>query len=87
MNLTETTRATTCLCGREEGLLSFWKGNVPQLLRIFPYSAAQLTANDQYKRLLAGWAARWQRSSSGDARAHRPPGQRDSASPVSEVSA
>ena len=42
---------------RDEGLLSFWKGNVPQLLRIFPYSAAQLTANDQYKRLLAGWAA------------------------------
>ena len=30
---------------------------MPQLLRIFPYSAAQLTANDQYKRLLAGWAA------------------------------
>lgn len=31
---------------------------MPQLLRIFPYSAAQLTANDQYKRYLASWASR-----------------------------
>ena len=55
----------SCPCGREEGLLSFWKGNVPQLLRIFPYSAAQLTANDQYKRLLAGGAGRRHGGSSG----------------------
>ncbi len=52
---------------RDEGLLAFWKGNVPQLLRIFPYSAAQLTANDQYKRLLAGWAAGSRSGSSADA--------------------
>ena len=45
--------------------MSFWKGNVPQLLRIFPYSAAQLTANDQYKRLLAGGASRRHGGSSG----------------------
>ena len=74
------------LC-RDEGLLAFWKGNVPQLLRIFPYSATQLTANDQYKRLLAGWAASWQGRRSGDARAHSPPGQHDSGSPNVEVRA
>lgn len=37
---------------REESLLSFWKGNGTNVIRIFPYSAAQLMANDQYKRLL-----------------------------------
>ncbi|KAI8473205.1 MAG: mitochondrial substrate carrier [Monoraphidium minutum] len=38
---------------REEGFLAFWKGNGVNIIRIFPYSAAQLAANDQYKRLLA----------------------------------
>lgn len=38
---------------REEGVLAFWKGNGTNIIRIFPYSAAQLMANDQYKRLLA----------------------------------
>jgi solute carrier family 25 (mitochondrial phosphate transporter), member 23/24/25/41 len=37
---------------REEGLLAFWKGNGANVIRIFPYSAAQLAANDTYKRLL-----------------------------------
>lgn len=37
----------------EEGFLAFWKGNGTNIIRIFPYSAAQLMANDQYKRLLA----------------------------------
>lgn len=37
----------------EEGILAFWKGNGTNIIRIFPYSAAQLMANDQYKRLLA----------------------------------
>ena len=37
---------------REEGILSFWKGNGTNIIRIFPYSAAQLMANDQYKRIL-----------------------------------
>ena len=40
------------LCS-EEGILAFWKGNGTNIIRIFPYSAAQLMANDQYKRLLA----------------------------------
>lgn len=38
---------------REEGLKSFWKGNGVNVVRIFPYSAAQLASNDTYKRLLA----------------------------------
>jgi solute carrier family 25 phosphate transporter 23/24/25/41 len=37
---------------REEGVLAFWKGNGANVIRIFPYSAAQLAANDTYKRLL-----------------------------------
>ena len=37
----------------EEGLRSFWKGNGVNVIRIFPYSAAQLASNDTYKRLLA----------------------------------
>lgn len=38
---------------REEGIHAFWKGNGTNIIRIFPYSAAQLASNDQYKRLLA----------------------------------
>ncbi|EFN55770.1 hypothetical protein CHLNCDRAFT_23011 [Chlorella variabilis] len=37
----------------EEGMRAFWKGNGLNIIRIFPYSAAQLSSNDQYKRLLA----------------------------------
>jgi solute carrier family 25 phosphate transporter 23/24/25/41 len=39
---------------REEGFIAFWKGNGTNIIRIFPYSAAQLMSNDQYKRVLAG---------------------------------
>ena len=38
---------------REEGVTAFWKGNGTNIVRIFPYSAGQLMANDQYKRLVA----------------------------------
>mmetsp|Transcript_21346 Transcript_21346/g.69102 ORF Transcript_21346/g.69102 Transcript_21346/m.69102 type:complete len:330 (+) Transcript_21346:1499-2488(+) len=38
---------------REEGVLSFWKGNGVNIIRIAPYSAAQLASNDFYKRVLA----------------------------------
>ena len=37
----------------EEGLLAFWKGNFTNVVRIFPYSACQLMANDAYKRAFA----------------------------------
>ena len=36
---------------REEGVLAYWKGNLTNVVRIFPYSAAQLMANDTYKRI------------------------------------
>jgi solute carrier family 25 phosphate transporter 23/24/25/41 len=38
---------------REEGLLAFWKGNGVNVVRVLPYSAAQLASNDAYKRFLA----------------------------------
>lgn len=38
---------------REEGALAFWKGNGVNVIRVFPYAAAQLASNDSYKRLLA----------------------------------
>ncbi len=37
-------------------MLAFWKGNSANVVRIFPYSAAQLMSNDYYKRLLASQA-------------------------------
>lgn len=37
----------------EEGVLAFWKGNGVNIIRIFPYSASQFMANDQFKRILA----------------------------------
>ncbi len=37
----------------EEGLAAFWKGNFTNVVRIFPYSACQLMANDIYKRALS----------------------------------
>ena len=39
---------------REEGILSFWKGNGANMIRVFPYAAAQLSSNDFYKRLFVG---------------------------------
>lgn len=37
----------------EEGILSFWKGNGVNVIRVAPYAAAQLASNDYYKSLLA----------------------------------
>ena len=37
----------------EEGILSFWKGNGVNVIRVAPYAAAQLASNDYYKALLA----------------------------------
>ena len=49
----ERPRHTHCY-RREEGIVAFWKGNGTNLIRVFPYAAAQLSSNDFYKRLLAG---------------------------------
>ena len=37
---------------REEGLASFWKGNVPQVLRVLPYSALNLYGYEKFKEAL-----------------------------------
>ncbi|OVA02685.1 Mitochondrial carrier protein [Macleaya cordata] len=42
------------LIGKEEGLKGYWKGNLPQVIRIIPYSAVQLFAYEAYKKLLRG---------------------------------
>ncbi|KAL9672671.1 hypothetical protein QQ045_028923 [Rhodiola kirilowii] len=42
------------LIGKEEGLKGYWKGNLPQVIRIIPYSAAQLFAYEGYKKLFRG---------------------------------
>lgn len=35
----------------EEGIKGYWKGNLPQVIRIIPYSAVQLLAYEVYKKL------------------------------------
>ncbi|KAL5710287.1 hypothetical protein ACHQM5_020871 [Ranunculus cassubicifolius] len=40
--------------GKEEGLKGYWKGNLPQVIRIIPYSAVQLFAYEAYKKLFRG---------------------------------
>ncbi|XP_024390888.1 probable envelope ADP,ATP carrier protein, chloroplastic isoform X2 [Physcomitrium patens] len=40
--------------GNQEGMAGFWKGNVPQVVRVIPYSAVQLFAYEAYKKLFKG---------------------------------
>ncbi|KAI3988900.1 hypothetical protein MKX01_016471 [Papaver californicum] len=40
--------------GKEEGIKGYWKGNLPQVIRVIPYSAAQLFAYEAYKKLFKG---------------------------------
>lgn len=42
------------LIGKEEGIKGYWKGNLPQVIRIIPYSAVQLFAYETYKNLFRG---------------------------------
>ncbi|KAK9290185.1 hypothetical protein L1049_008351 [Liquidambar formosana] len=37
------------LIGKQEGIKGYWKGNLPQVIRIIPYSAVQLFAYETYK--------------------------------------
>ncbi|CAN0927944.1 Probable envelope ADP,ATP carrier protein, chloroplastic [Linum grandiflorum] len=37
------------LIGKEEGVKGYWKGNLPQVIRIVPYSAVQLFSYEFYK--------------------------------------
>lgn len=36
--------------GKQEGLRGYWKGNLPQVLRVVPYSAAQLYSYEVFKK-------------------------------------
>ncbi|KAF8402663.1 hypothetical protein HHK36_010752 [Tetracentron sinense] len=42
------------LISKEEGIKGYWKGNLPQVIRIIPYSAVQLFAYETYKKLFRG---------------------------------
>ncbi|KAL8129405.1 hypothetical protein V2J09_018560 [Rumex salicifolius] len=42
------------MIGRDEGLKGYWKGNLPQVIRIIPYSAVQLYSYEIYKKLFRG---------------------------------
>lgn len=37
--------------GQTEGVMGYWKGNLPQVLRVVPYSAAQLYSYEVFKGL------------------------------------
>ncbi|KAK9668461.1 hypothetical protein RND81_13G062400 [Saponaria officinalis] len=42
------------MVGKEEGIKGYWKGNLPQVIRIIPYSAVQLCSYEIYKKLFRG---------------------------------
>ncbi|KAB1224338.1 putative envelope ADP,ATP carrier protein, chloroplastic [Morella rubra] len=42
------------LIKKEEGIRGYWKGNLPQVIRVIPYSAVQLFAYETYKKLFSG---------------------------------
>ncbi|CAL1378780.1 unnamed protein product [Linum trigynum] len=42
------------MIGKEEGIKGYWKGNLPQVIRIIPYSAVQLFSYEFYKKLFKG---------------------------------
>ncbi|XP_028764353.1 probable envelope ADP,ATP carrier protein, chloroplastic isoform X2 [Neltuma alba] len=44
----------TTLIAKEEGIKGYWKGNLPQVIRIIPYSAVQLFAYETYKKIFRG---------------------------------
>ncbi|XP_020105996.1 probable envelope ADP,ATP carrier protein, chloroplastic [Ananas comosus] len=39
------------MIGKDEGIKGYWKGNLPQVIRIIPYSAVQLFSYEVYKKL------------------------------------
>ncbi|CAL5367441.1 unnamed protein product [Camellia sinensis] len=42
------------MIGKQEGLKGYWKGNLPQVIHVIPYSVVQLFAYETYKKLLRG---------------------------------
>ncbi|KAG2333600.1 hypothetical protein Bca52824_004780 [Brassica carinata] len=53
--LSEVEEEAIMLIGREEGVKGYWKGNLPQVIRIVPYSAVQLFAYEAYKAIILFW--------------------------------
>ncbi|XP_044485559.1 probable envelope ADP,ATP carrier protein, chloroplastic [Mangifera indica] len=43
--------AAIALIAKEEGIKGYWKGNLPQVIKIIPYSAVQLFAYETHKKL------------------------------------
>jgi solute carrier family 25 (mitochondrial phosphate transporter), member 23/24/25/41 len=39
--------------GRQDGIRGYWRGNLPQVLRVIPYSAAQLCGYEFFKQTFA----------------------------------
>jgi solute carrier family 25 thiamine pyrophosphate transporter 19 len=39
---------------REEGVVGFWRGNVPALLLVMPYTAIQFVVIEKFKTLASG---------------------------------
>ncbi|CAL5367437.1 unnamed protein product [Camellia sinensis] len=42
------------MIGKQEGLKGYWKGNLPQVIHVIPYSVVRLFAYETYKKLLRG---------------------------------
>ncbi|KAJ1396163.1 Mitochondrial carrier protein [Sesbania bispinosa] len=42
------------MIGKEDGIRGYWKGNLPQVIRVIPYSAVQLFAYEVYKQIFKG---------------------------------
>ncbi|EPS67333.1 hypothetical protein M569_07442, partial [Genlisea aurea] len=42
------------MIGKEDGLKGYWRGNLPQVIRVVPYSAVQLFSYEVYKKLFGG---------------------------------
>ncbi|EOA24088.1 hypothetical protein CARUB_v10017319mg [Capsella rubella] len=42
------------MIAKDEGMKGYWKGNLPQVIRVLPYSAVQLLAYESYKNLFKG---------------------------------
>lgn len=39
--------------GKQEGVAGYWRGNLPQILKVVPYSATQLCAYELFKKVLS----------------------------------
>lgn len=65
---------------KEQGVLSFWRGNLANVIRYFPTQALNFAFKDKYKQIFLGaWTST--RSSGGTLRATWPPAARPAPPP------